>query len=145
VLVVVFSVAALKSAASLYDGEDYAWMSSIGIGIVSYLISIPVLIGEGATAYLLFKQKAAGYAVGSYVILAEALDGLFGVGTLALNPEKAKAAYVAHRAARGLATSQDAAQSITSVQTLALMAAGYLGVWAVVYYYLRRVKPELTR
>lgn len=145
VLIVIFAIAALKTAGSIYEGEDYAWLASLGIGALSYVINVPLLIGEAATAYLLFKQRAVGYLVGSYLILAEALSGLFGVATFALNPEKARAAYIAHRAANGLTTSQDTVQFMTSTQGLTVMALVAVGLWALVYYYLRRIKPELAR
>ena len=145
VLTIFFTWATLKSAGSIYGAEstsDYALLASIGIGFIYYVLSVLLLIGEAATAYLLFKQKAVGYIVGSWLTLAEALNGLLVIVITILNPDVAKAVYKASREARGLAVDQVRLDFLTSMPGIALMFS-YFVLWGVVYYYLRRVKSEL--
>ena len=91
VLVVFFVWATLKNAGSIYGAEsvtDYALLSSLGLGVLFYAISIPLLLGEAATAFSLFKQKASAYVVGTtgslgaFYSLAEIAQGRLRFGAL---------------------------------------------------------------
>lgn len=149
VLLLFFAWAALKSAGSLYGADsvtDYALLKTVGLGAVFYVVSIPLMLGEGLTALLLFAKRSQAYVVGCVVIIAECVNGLFTSAVAALNPDTAKSLYVASRAARGMSERPDSQLDfMRSPMGIALMAVAYLAWWAIVFYYLRRTKPELAQ
>ena len=149
VLVVFFAWATLKSAGAIYWAEsatDYALLSSLGLGVVFYGTSVPLLLGEAATAFLLFKQKARAYVVGFVVVVAESVNGVLTSAIAALHSDTAKALYVASREARGMTVRQESELGFMfSPMGIGLMALAYVAFWALVFYYIRRVKAELVR
>ena len=148
-LLLFFTWAALKSAGSLYGAEsvtDYGLLKSIGLGVLFYIINVPLMVGEGLTAFLLFAKRTHAYVVGCVVIIAECVNGLFTSAIAALNPDTAKSLYVASRTARGMTERPDSQLDfMLSPMGIALMALAYLAWWAIVLYYIRRTRPELAQ
>lgn len=144
-----FAWAALKSAGYLYNGEsvtDFGLLQSIGLGAVFYGITAVLMVGEGATAFLLFTRRAQAHVVGLLTIIAECVSTLFTSSITALNADTAKSLYAASRAARGMSErSQSELDFMLSPTSVAVMAAAYLVWWGVVFYFLCRTKPELSQ
>lgn len=144
-----FTWAALKSAGYLYGATsvtDYGLLTSIGLGILFYVITVLVMIGEGLTAFLLFTKRAQAYVIGCITIIAECVSTIFTSAISALNPDTTKSLYVTSRAARGLSErAQAELDFMLSPIGIAVMAVVYLVWWALVFYFLRRTKPELAR
>jgi hypothetical protein len=144
-----FAWAALKSAGCLYRVDsvtDYGLLNSIGMGVLFYVITVPLMIGEGFAAFLLFTRRARAYVIGCITITAECLSAMFTSAIAALNPDTAKSLYEASRAARGLPErSQSELDFMLSPEGIAVMALVYLAWWALVFYFLRRTKPELVQ
>lgn len=147
VMIAFFTWSALKSAGSLYGAQsvtDYALLSSIGLGFLFYLFNVPLMLGEAALAYLLFKQRASAFIVGTCLIAAEILNGIFVSLVAFLNPEKAKVFYIASREARGLTVRQESIDAMVSLQGIGLTVLAFVALYAIIYFYLRRVRPELS-
>lgn len=149
VLLLFFAWAALKSASSLYGADsvtDYGLLKSVGLGALFYVINVPLMVGEGLTAFLLFVKRAQAYIVGYVVIIVECMNGIFVSAIAALNPDTAKSLYVASRAARAMSGRPDSQLNfMLSPMGVALMAAAYIAWWAIVFYYLRKTKLELAQ
>lgn len=147
VVTIFFAWAALKSAGSIYGAPgvvDYAILSAVGLGALFYVINVPLMLGEAAAAWLLLERKAGALLVSAVVISLEIVNGIF-VGAIAvLHPDDAKAFYAASRAARGLVVKQENIDSIVSVHGMTLALAAYVAFYALVFYFVRRVRPELA-
>lgn len=148
-LALFFAWAAVKSARSLAGAEsvtDYALLNSVGIGVVFYVITALLLIGEGLTAFLLLAKRASAYRVGRFLIVGECVNGLVISGIAALHPDVARSMYAASRTARGIPGGSDSLLDfLFSPLGTGAVAVVYMTGWAVLYYLLRRVRPELER
>ena len=144
-----FAWAALRSAGALYGAEpvtDYGLLKSIGLGVLFYAITVLLMMGEGITAFLLFAGRAQAYAAGCITIIAECINTLFTSAIAASDPDTAKSLYAASRAARGMPErSRSGRDLILSPAGIAVMAAVCLAWWGMVFFFLRRTRPELSR
>jgi hypothetical protein len=146
-LIVFFAWAALKSAGAIYDTRtvaDYGILSAVGLGYLFYVINIPLMLGEAAAAYLLFARKAHAYLVAGVVVTVEAINGIAMSAISIVHLDAAKAFYIASREARGLAVKQGDVDFLISFHGVAVMALVYVAFYVLVYYYLRKVRPELA-
>jgi hypothetical protein len=147
VLIVFFSWAALKSAGTIYNAQsvsDYAILSSIGAGFLFYAINAPLMLGEAAAAYLLFKRQASAFFITGAVISAEVINGIFVSAISMLHLDDAKAFYITSREARGLTAKQENIDFIISYQGIAIAVLVYAAFYAILYFLLRKARPELT-
>lgn len=125
---------------------DYGLLKSVDLGALFYIINVPLMVGEGLTAFLLFAKRAHAFVVGCVVIIAECVNGMFTSAIAAQNPDTAKFLYVASRAARGMTERPESQLDfMLSPMGIALIALAYLAWWAIVFYYIRRIKPELAQ
>lgn len=146
VVTLFFVWAALKTAGSVYGAQyvsDYALLSTIGFGYLFYVINVPLMLGEAAAAYLLLKRRAGSFVVAGTVIAVEVINGIF-MGAIAMRHlDEAKVVYIKSREARGLTVRQENIDSIVSVQGIALAVLACVAFYILLYYFLRKVRPEL--
>ena len=146
VLVIFFTWSFLKSAGAVYSAQsvtDYALLASIGVGWAFYVFNIPLMIAEALTAYLLLKQKTKAFVVAKWLMVAECVNGTVVSIISMLNIETTKAFYTASREARGMSARQDM-DFLFTIQGVGVMLLVYIAFYALLYYYLCKVKPELT-
>jgi hypothetical protein len=147
-LSLLFAWTALKSTGYLYDVTsvtDYGLLNSIGLGFLFYVITVPIMIGEGLTAFLLFTRRAQAYVVGCITIIAQCVNAMFISAIVTLNPDTAKSFYVASRATRGMSKrAQSEIDFNFSPMGIAVILVVCLVWLALVFYFLRRTKPELV-
>lgn len=145
-LVVYFVWAASKSAGSVVNytqASDYALTSSIGIGWAFFVILVPIGLLELATAAALFLRRAVALTLGYIALLSE---GIFTITSAALglaNFDVVQEIYRARQIARGAAVDSSEVTGMLTPGLLLGTTAAILGLYLVLYYQLRRVRPEL--
>lgn len=147
VLIVFFTWSTLKSAGNIYGHEavsDYALLSSIGIGWLFYVFYIPALFLEAATAFLLFKQKSIAFISGMATIALECISGTVVTFISAINIDFTKSIYIASREARGMTINEQSLGFMFTPTGLFVMLLVYFVFYALIIYYLYKVKNELA-
>lgn len=137
----------MKSAGYLSGADlvaDYAILSFVGVGWAFYAIGLPLMLGEAGAAFLLFRRDGRAFRLASLVILVEVVSSAFVVAISLMHREEARTFYVASREAQGLSARPAAIDFIFSVQGLLFSIVAYAAFYALVYYFLRKVRAELT-
>lgn len=146
-LCIFFIWAALKSLGSMLgaaDTADYVLLDHLGLGYLFFLLTAPLMVAEAAVAWLLVNQRPQACIAGSLVVLAEVLVAgvLFVISYFHL--DELKAVGIALREARGRTTDPELVNAMLTPGFLVGMAAVYLVFYALVWFGLRRVRPEIA-
>ena len=147
-LIVFFFWVAVKTGSSIYRPEqvaDFTLLSSLGFGVMFYMLNIPIAAMELATAYLLFSKKAKAFVFGYIACALEVFNGIIVTVVSMMNSDKLKEIYVAIREARGIpAKAQDFGFLMTPMG-MASMLFIYILFYIAIILALKKVKKELVR
>lgn len=139
------AVLSLEDVVLAASVADYNVLDQIGLGPLFFVLAVPVLVGEALTGFLLVKRHARAFIVGAGTLAYQCVANVILGVIMAMNIDLAKQLYMESRDARGM-TERSIEEIDMIVSPMGITAGVALIVfwWAIVFYYLWRIRPELT-